>query len=235
MRYNFSVEGSKNPKDQRRAVLDLRRMIRLGRIAEAALLDIEQQGSTNKMVPLARSKTTYYKEGYRREGFHVACIKLPAIVPVQIDFESDLRDMSFGVGRLFRAKYAGGLCHQFAISISAPVYIEGRDNPSQFTRKGPETIRIGTIRVNKHHLSWIPPIDRGVIKIRPQHTPRESLEAIARIIAQFVIIPEGYVKKTQLIDDAREQLIRKLIDSGFLEDQIRDLHAKAKILKVMEA
>jgi len=239
-KYQFSVDHFSDDKSARTQLLHLRRMARLGKVAERALADIERQGYTNKLLPVAVVR----KEAWRqqngglpfshdvqhvrfRQREDISRADLGPMDQIHVEFGS----MKDGYYSAFKNKEA-------PVSIKGPFRRQVNAQGQLVTEN--LSVEIGKVRINKSHLSFVEGSYNGTawqvyksIKVSPHALA--AYKGIAICVAKAIVDTAPNIAKSARVHDLQTNAPDWLVEDGHIERLCQEIHSTIKILEVMEA
>ena len=239
-KYQFSVDHHSDDKSARAELLHLRRMARLGKVAERALAEIKARGFTNKLLPVAVAST----EGWRRgTGGHVFSHNIQHI---RFRQREDISRADLAPMDQIHVEFGGlkdGHYSAFA-NKEAPVSVKGpfrRQVDAQGTLETVElSVEIGKIRINKSHLSFVEGQYNGATfqvykALKVSQHALAAYKGIATSVAKAIVDADLHVPKSARVHDLQTHAPDWLVEDGHIERLCGEIHSTIKILEVMEA
>lgn len=234
----FTVDESINPKDAEEAFKNLRRMIRYGRMAERALKSIKATGYYNGITPLAPSPSSVYSSNSAQHaGKRKTDVKF-SYLPKRLGISrEDLGPMSE-----LRLEFGSMNMHrEIELFLVGPM-AEQVENGMPEYEVSPGRRRLGTIRINKGHLSWLENAQYGtggawrVYKEMKYSGAKESLAAFSKGASKILVERQNQehafaAKTLELQAEAHAWFLA----DGHAERMFLEIHEMTKIIEVMQS
>jgi hypothetical protein len=241
------VNNDSDPRAVKAAIRDLRRTVRLGKIAAKALVELKENKPYNKKVVL----TTYNK--YKKEyGSKVALF--PEVKEVSRKDIPDFENLTIEFGKVVSTRMGNNTVKEvgvFVRGIGISLKVEYDESIRQSKLKKTKVqldsstyvARIGTLRIKKKGLSFQPNksyVEVSVFELAPRPLAVKSVlndeVVIARIIAKIIVnytvskqsIPQKYL-------DLEKEAEKWLVEDGVTERMIKDMFDHVHVSKVMES
>lgn|SRR5512135_390027 len=251
MPHDFSVDKFSDDEACDRAIEQLERMVALGDQARAALDEIRSKGFYEGKAPVAGPESPqWYDQGRGQIGHSVRFAVLQKRQPFSRADLPPLSNLQLIFKEAENTKYSGHPC------IEIPLYCKGQvarqvDLAGTLAFYEQEQM-LGTIRINKNHLSFIENSNRKTVHVyqdlskAPADKAKESATIFAERLARMMISEgldisaESAEKAGFVLMAARTLSLQQAAPQWFIEDGVvqrmyEEIHQYARVLEVMEA
>ena len=227
----LAADGTCSPESVQKAIRDLKRMARFGRMAESALSQIKEKGWVEGKFPAA-TISHYY--GELKIGSHY----LEATVAPTRSMVPDFTDLKVTLGKLDTDSHGGTEFSIAMVNLSGTGFAQvGREIMiRQFTEKA------GCLRLKKDGgISYNPMntfVNNGkVVKIYSEFKSANAIESAKSLAADFTIAMSVCDDKnpSQLYNDLMKSTQQWLVEEGHIKRLSLELRDAARVLGVMSA
>ena len=239
----FTVDESIEPRDAEKALEELRRMAKYGRMADRALRSIREKGFYDGFAPLAglpgSSYSGQYAQGKKKSDVRFA--RLPARRAVSREDLGPMGELRLELDKVRDTKYAGNDCKEVSLWLRGPMAVQVANGLPEYEIRESRR-QLGSVRVNKGHLSWLENSAYGsgaawrVYKEMKYAGARESLAAFSRGVSCILTVLESkdlmFSAKTLELQATAWGLF---LADGHAERLFRDIHGLIVAAIVMES
>jgi hypothetical protein len=244
----FVVDNNSDPAEAKQVLRQLRRTVRLGKIAERALKSLEERGSFDSRVVVLHREYGYYCAAVR---------KLSAYRPFSRDDVPGWPELTVVCGKKTIGSHGGSRFDQVSLWLLGTGFAPRRhikpvDQWEQVTlRKGVPGARLGTCRMKANGevtfvvSSSLEETTNCVIRIsrNPGASAKSLAEAqrFARVVAACLVDVgrphelELFKKCPQYLTDLRRAAPDWLIEDGHVHRMFNDILDAVAVVRVMEA
>lgn len=243
----FSVDENSNPEVARTVIRDLRRMIRLGTLAQKAIKGLLRDGFYDGLTPVVDKVTPLHWDqgGYSVQGHYhgkkhatVRFVRLPRLSDIS---RADLGDMNFlhlSLGP--NEDHFNKNNMELKLSITGPIAFQLESGKETYEIRE-TTFEMGRVRINKNHLSWVDPFgDKGawrVYKDMKYDGAQDSLRAFSRSVSKRLVRSEaendGSMAASAKTLNLQNSAWEWFMADGHAERMFREIHDVAKVHEVM--
>jgi hypothetical protein len=252
MPHGFSVDMHSDDEACDRAVEQLERMVALGEQAKVALDAIRTQGYFEGRAPVAGPESAQWYDGGRGQmGHSVRFAMLQKRQPFSRADLPPLGNLQLVFKEAEHTKYSGHPC------IQIPLYCRGQVarqvDPAGTLQFFEEEQHLGTIRINKNHLSFIENSNNKTVHVFPNlsKAPAEKAKESAKLFSERLarlMVREGvdlsdaqsasggkFVQMTARTLDLQNTSPQWFIEDGVVQRMYEEIYRYASVLEVMEA
>jgi hypothetical protein len=254
----FCVDNDSGDASVRKALIDLHRTVKMGKLAERALTALRETGCCDRRVPVI-SRT--------QNGYEVWTRRFPAYVPISRDSVPNWDNLAVECGERTEGKYAGKTFHEVPVFLSGTaLMMELSSDDGGYTgkvirvrMKAPRNMaRLGSCRLRSNgEVTFVANSTYGGsasvfrIKRNPDASDRTKEEAqiFARIVACCLINfakdvgrfsgprhpGRQYWKIPQEMIDLLEAVPVWLAEDGHIKRMFNDMLDAVEIVKVMHS
>ena len=234
----LAADGTCSPESVQKAIRDLKRMARFGRMAESALSQIKEKGWVEGKFPAATISHNY---GELKIGSHY----LEATVAPTRSMVPDFTDLKVTLGKLDTDSHGGTEFSIARVNLSGTGFAQvGREIMiRQFTEKA-GCLRLkkdGGISYRTNHFFSHPLntfVNNGkVVKIYSEFKSANAIESAKSLAADFTIAMSVCDDKnpSQLYNDLMKSTQQWLVEEGHIKRLSLELRDAARVLGVMSA
>lgn len=221
----FVVDDDIDPDSAYRAVSALKRMIRLGKVAESALEQLRRQGFCDTRVPTLSPQYG----GYRYEAHRLAA--RPTVSRKNLP---DPARLVLSLGKLRDSDWSGHPCKEATIFLTGPQTTQIKAHPVKFRTYEKET-EVGFVRLNKNHLSWWCEGRAHRVYKEMKYAKEADLFSLGEFIANKIVRKNEEGDRSAMLVILREQAAEWLVEDGHVQRWMQELRTQTPILEVMEA
>jgi hypothetical protein len=248
-RLGFTVDENSDPKVAETALEALRRMVEIGKQAEAALAAVERDGFYDGVAPLASEPTDdRYNNQYAVQGNYetkkktdVHFVHLPRRLPISRADLGDMARLRIEMGGVKDTSYAGNPTKEVPLYVAGPLAVQTATGAAEY-EVVEDRRECGHIRINKSHLSWLAPASYGtgdahrVYKEMKYAGARESMKAFAVGVSRVLVVKgDKEMLAAAKTLDLQNSAWEWFLEDGHAERMFRDIHEITRVIEVMEA
>lgn len=254
-KYGFSVDHFSDDVTCRKILLKLKRTIRLGKLAQDALREIETTGFTERMLPVSGERNDSSWDNQSKKYCKSHNVQLVRFRKREDISRADLGPMDqihIELGKMVEGKYSVFVNKETDLTIHGPFR---RQIDAQGTLETQElSVKIGFVRINKSHLSFVENGYGGAThqvykSLKVSQHAAASYKAMANCIAKAIIgvsnervvdpvtgvISGKEIDMSAKVHDLQAAAPQWLVDDGHIERICNEIHQTVKVLTVMEA
>jgi hypothetical protein len=243
----FVVDESSDEKLAKDVLKDLRRMAKLGRMAERALRGIEADGFYTGFAPVATLPSDARYGGYSnhnetKKSSTVRFVRLHKRLPISRADLGPMDKLYIQMGKVNDTKYAGNDTREIPLLICGPMMTQKVSGEAGCELEDDER-ECGHIRINKNHLSWLAPAAYGpgdawrVYKEMKYSGARESMTAFAKGVSSILVKKERsqeFLASAKMLD-LQANAWEWFLADGHAERMFRDIHELTRVIEVMDS
>lgn len=222
---SFTVDSNVDPEAAYLGIAALKRVIRMGKIAERALRQIQTEGFCDARVPTLSPQYG----GYRFEAHRFT--KRPVVTRKNMP---DPAKLQLSLGKLRDADWSGHPCKEAHVFLTGPQTTQIKTHPVKFRTYEKET-EVGYVRLNKNHLSWWSQGRAHRVYKEIKYAKEEDLISLGEFIANQIIRNNGNDEKSAMLVILRQEASKWLVEDGHVQRWMQELRAQVPVLEVMEA
>jgi len=215
----FVIDENPDIKDATRAYRHLRRMVRLGKIAEKALSAIDIDGFYDGNTPIATSRD------------RIENVRFHKRLDISRDDLGDMSELQIKLGRQDD--------NEITLFMTGPMAFQVDTKPSYEIR--PDERRIGVIRLNKNAIKWHDGRNGKIYRIYREMKydgAKESLEAFSRCVSSSLVKEvdnddEPYKRCAKTVD-LQDRSWEWFLQDGHAERMFLDILRLVSVYQVME-
>ena len=193
---DFTVDEDSSPEAAARALTNLNRMVRYGRMAEKALAEIKSFGFSNRLAPGAeQAGSRYGRSAASSPGSGQICKasfrRFPKIEPFGPSDIGDTSLLRLELGAIEDTQYSGHPCKEVKLLVAGPMIVQKAFKSGRSEYYTTEDSRsVGGIRINKAHLSWLEPARYSYGRAHPirkgKYDP-SSVDVFALALSKIIV------------------------------------------------
>lgn len=240
-KYGFSVDEHSDDETARKVLLQLKRMARLGKVAERALKEIEEKGFCNRQLPVAFAS----KDSWKKQA-DSSYICTHDISHVKFRKREDISRADLGPMDQIHIEFGGMRDgHYSAFSNKeAPLLLRGPFRRQINVEGELETqelsVEVGKVRINKSHLSFVEGTYSGKTHqvYKAQGVSPHALVAykgMAECFVKAIVDTTPGISMSARTHDLRTTAPQWLVEDGHIERLCQEIHKTIRVLEVMEA
>jgi hypothetical protein len=243
----FTVDESIDAEMAEKALKNLRRMVRYGRMAERAMKSIAQKGYYDGLTPLADGIEPFYggrfSQGKKKSEIRFA--RLPMRQPISREDLGPMSDLRLELGKIENTSYSGNSCKEVQLYINGPMAIQQKSALPVYTIEE-DCRKIGSVRINKGHLSWLENDRNGnsggawrIYKEMKYAGARDSLVAFAKGVSLMLCVrdkgDDGTLVYSAKTLELQETAWEWFLADGYAEKFFREIHELIRVAEVMDS
>ena len=234
-KHGFTVDEDVTEEGAEQALLQLRRMIKLGKLAERAMADIRAQGYTDRTVPIASVIESKWDHSHSTT---ITVVHMPKREPVSREDLPDLSKLQVALGTPQEDTYSGNPCIVVPMSIKGPLMTQTEQGLAVY-KTVEEERKCGRLRINKNHVSWLEG-DYGdsaqKVYWEYRYAMAKSAPAFAEYLAKVIVnLGPGVDKRCGKTVMLHDQMPKWLCDDGHVQRLFREMIEYCRVTKVMMA
>jgi len=233
-KHGFTVDEDVTEGGAKLALVQLRRMIKLGKLAERAMADIRSQGYTNRTVPIANRTVPQWN---KMHSTVVSIVHMPRREPVSRADLTDLSKLQIALGIPEEDEYSGNPCIVVPMSIKGIMLTQTEQGLAVYDAVEEER-SCGRLRINKNHVSWLEGNYSEAQKVywEYRYAQAKSAPAFATALSRVIVnLGEGVDKRCGKTVMLHDQMPQWLCDDGHVARLFREIIEFCKVVKVMTA
>jgi len=221
----LAANGTAEPDAVRRAFRDLRRLVRLGRMAEAALSRIREKGWADGKFPAAGHD--------RYKSLDVRSYYLEAVRTPTRDMVPAFADLTVSLGKPITGSHGGTEFKEVPLWLSGTGFAQL--NREVVPRQVGE--RLGSLRLKKDGGITYESKQSKVVKLYSEFKSEKSLQSASAFADDFTAALGGCddASPSQLYNDLMEQVPEWLIGEGHVRRLCLEARDAARVLGVMSS
>jgi len=234
-KYSFVVDSDSSEEGARDALLSLRRTIKLGKLAERALLNIKTHGHHNGRVLVMSGKPGY--------GSDISEYRFPQYIKPTRETVPGYGQYEVILGNLHNGIHGDAVTKEVLVILKCQGWSAGSWDPVHL-KVGNARVKTSDEVVFVHDRTWGPdlPNNRTISKLYTRATTEKALEAYKEIAVtlacNIIRFNQNDIRNQsvpQVIFDTRKILSQWLIEDGFIEEFCQRLRRTAHVAMVMDS
>jgi hypothetical protein len=238
--FTFTVDEDSSDKAAQEALKDLRRMAKLGRMAQAALDSLRAEGHYDGLAPMiSRPMDDWNAKG--RKKAEVRIRRLPRRLGVSRADLAPFAGLSLRLGKLKDTSYSGNPCRELELWLDGPMARQTAPGLAEYEIVQ-SSWRVGDVRVNKGHLSWLKEATYGtgaafrIYQETKYDGAKKTIEEFAKSVSKKLctVGQEGMIPAAKTLD-LQATAWEWLVADGVSERLLAEVHPAVTVAQVMES
>lgn len=241
VRITFTVDEDSSEKAALEAVKDLRRMAKLGRMAQAALDSLRARGHYDGLAPMIGLPQDDWNAKGRKKA-EVRIRRLPRKLGISRADLAPFGELRLRIGKGRDTSYSAHSCRELELWLDGPVMVQTEPGQAVYEVRDLQQ-RIGDVRVNKGHLSWLQDSANGygtgsafrIYQETKYDGAKKTIAEFAKSVSKRLCTAEKDVLPAAKTLDLQAGAWEWLVEDGVAERLLADVHPAVTVAQVMES